>query len=108
MNREGENNYDPCSDLNTNLVVSCEGSIFFFTALTPAAGQWSSENVQPDAQWLGQALVVEHRYGAELAAAMRKALWQRSGGPRVCDLPSAGSQPGSNLLGRGPGSQFVQ
>ena len=68
-----ENNYDPCSDLNTNLVVSCEGSIFFFTALTPAAGQWNSENVQPDAQWLGQALVVEHRYGAELAAAMRKA-----------------------------------
>ncbi len=56
-----------------DVYVSCEGSIFLFTPLTPAAEQWIAENVQPDAQWFGNALVVEWRYAAELAAAMRKA-----------------------------------
>jgi len=44
-----------------------------FEPLTVAAKQWIAENVQPDAQWFGNALAVEWRYAAELAAAMREA-----------------------------------
>jgi len=40
--------------------------------LSLAADQWIAEHVHADAQWLGNALVVEWRYEAELAAAMRK------------------------------------
>ena len=54
-----------------DVFVSCEGSIFLFTPLTVAAKQWIDENVQPDAQWFGNALAVEWRFTAELAAAMR-------------------------------------
>jgi len=56
-----------------DVFVTCEGSIFLFTPLTPRATEWICANVQPNAQWLGNALVVEHRYAAELAAAMRRA-----------------------------------
>jgi len=56
-----------------DVFVSCEGSIFLFTPLTPAAEQWIAEHVQADAQWFGNALVVEFRYSAELAAVMRQA-----------------------------------
>jgi hypothetical protein len=53
--------------------VRNEGTVFLFTPLTPAAKQWIAENVQPDAQWFGNALVVECRYAAEIAAGMREA-----------------------------------
>jgi len=56
-----------------DVFVSYEGSIFLFCPLTSAAKQWIAENVQPDAQWFGQALVVERKHAAELAAGMRKA-----------------------------------
>ena len=56
-----------------DVYVSCEGSIFLFTPLTPAAEQWISEHVQADAKWFGSALVVEWIYAAELAVAMRQA-----------------------------------
>jgi hypothetical protein len=68
-----ENNYHALSSDNfgTDIVVTCEGTIFLFEPLTAAAKHWIDENVQPDAQWFGNALVVEWRYAAELAAAMR-------------------------------------
>jgi hypothetical protein len=53
--------------------VRNEGTIVLFTPLTPAARDWICVNVQPNAQWLANALVVEHRYAADLAAAMRQA-----------------------------------
>lgn len=56
-----------------DVFVSCEGSIFLVTPRSLAAKQWIDENVQPGAQWFGNALVVEWRYAAELAAAMRDA-----------------------------------
>jgi len=59
------------SHYGADVFVSCEGSIFLFTPLTLAAKQWIDENVQPDAQRFGNALAVEWRFAAELAAAMR-------------------------------------
>jgi hypothetical protein len=71
--------YGPTSDIvnkvlrDPDVLVSNEGSIFLFQPLTARANVWIAEYVQPDAQWLGEALVVEHRYAVELAAAMRDA-----------------------------------
>jgi hypothetical protein len=53
--------------------VRNEGSLFLFCPLTPRAKQWICANVQPNAQWFGESLVVEHRYAADLAAAIREA-----------------------------------
>lgn len=58
-------------DVLPDIFVRCEGSLFLFEPLTNAAKQWIDENVQTDSQWFGNALVVEWRYAAELAAAMR-------------------------------------
>jgi len=46
---------------------------FAMWADLPLPEQWITEHVQADAQWFGNALVVEFRYSAELAAAMRQA-----------------------------------
>jgi hypothetical protein len=64
---------DVASELLADVFVRYEGTIFLFEPLTVAAKQWIDENVQPNAQWFGNALVVEHRYAAGLAAAMREA-----------------------------------
>jgi hypothetical protein len=53
--------------------VRNEGTIVLFTPIMPRAKQWIAGNVQPDAQWLGDALVVEHRYAVDIATAMREA-----------------------------------
>jgi hypothetical protein len=50
--------------------VENHSSIFLFRMNTSAAQQWVSENVQEDAQFFGDALVVEWRYARDLAAAM--------------------------------------
>lgn len=83
MNLEDDNDnyYGPCSDIvnrvtgkvDVGVLVRNEGSIYLFQPLTPRAKEWIAKNVQPDAQWFGNALVVEHRYAAGLAAAMREA-----------------------------------
>jgi hypothetical protein len=71
--------YGPTSDTvskvlrDPDVLVRNEGSIFLFQPLTSRAKRWIAENVQPDTQWFGDALVVEHRYAVELAAAMRHA-----------------------------------
>jgi hypothetical protein len=51
-----------------DIFVRCEGTIFLFEPLTVAAKRWIAENVQTDAQWFGNALVVEWRFAGELAA----------------------------------------
>jgi len=69
--------FGPTSDVVNkvlpDVLVRCEGSIFLFTPLTLAATNWICANVQPNAQWFANALVVEHRYAADLAAAMSEA-----------------------------------
>ena len=56
-----------------DVLVSDEGTLFLFCPLTPRAKQWIDANVQSDATWFGNALVVEHRYAWELGKGMRDA-----------------------------------
>jgi len=53
-----------------DISIENHGSIFLFRLNTQAASDWVSENVQRDAQFFGDALVVEPRYARELASGM--------------------------------------
>jgi hypothetical protein len=53
-----------------DVLVRDAGTLFLFCPLTPRAKAWIAEYVQPDAQWFGNALVVEHRYALPLAEGM--------------------------------------
>jgi squalene cyclase len=44
-----------------------------FCPLTSRGKQWIEEHVQPDAQWFGSALVVEHRFAWGLAQGLKDA-----------------------------------
>jgi hypothetical protein len=54
-----------------DVLVCNEGTVFLFCPLTPRAKEWIDEHVQSDAQWFGNALVVEHRYASGLAHGMK-------------------------------------
>jgi len=54
-----------------DVLVRNEGTVFLFFPLTPQAKEWIDEHVQFDAQWFGNALVVEHRYAWGLAQVMK-------------------------------------
>jgi hypothetical protein len=56
-----------------DVLVRNEGTLFLFCPLTPAAKEWVKQHVQADAQWFGNALVVEHRYALGLAHGMKDA-----------------------------------
>ena len=43
-----------------------EGSIFLLQPLTPAAVSWVEENLPEDRMTFGSAIVVEHRYIADI------------------------------------------
>jgi len=59
---------------NTPDVLVCnEGTVFLFCPLTHRSKAWIDEFVQPDAQWFGNALVVEHRFAWGLAQGMKDA-----------------------------------
>ena len=58
--------------MNLDISIENHGTLFLFRMNTPAAAEWVSQNVQEDAQFFGDALVVEHRYAADLAAGMRE------------------------------------
>src|SRR5438094_7061106 len=49
-----------------DVLVRNEGTVFLFCPLTSRGKQWIEEHVQPDAQWFGSALVVEHRFASWL------------------------------------------
>ena len=53
------------SDLDYTLTN--QGSIYLLQPHTPQASAHIHGHVQSDAQWLGDALVVEHRYALDLA-----------------------------------------
>lgn len=55
-------------------LVENHGTIFLFRPQTERARRWLVEHVQADAQYYGGALVVEHRYAAELAEGMGQEL----------------------------------
>lgn len=46
----------------TDFTVSGGGSIYLLQPHTPAAREWVSEHLPADAQRLGTAIAVEHRY----------------------------------------------
>jgi hypothetical protein len=51
--------------------IENHGSIVLFRMNTPEASAWVSENVESDALFFGDALVVEHRYAQDLASGMQ-------------------------------------
>jgi len=54
-----------------DVLVHNEDTIFLFDQFTSRAKEWIEDNVQPDAQWFGTTLVVEHRYASGLAQGMK-------------------------------------
>lgn len=50
------------------------GSIVLVRPLTDAAREWIEENVEIDAQWLGESLAVERRYARAILLALRDEL----------------------------------
>jgi len=55
--------------MNPDISIENHGTIFLFRLNTQAATEWVEEHVQSDAQFFGDALVVEHRYARDLATA---------------------------------------
>jgi len=56
-----------------DLLVRNEGTLFLFCPLTAGAKSWIDAHLQPDAQWFGNALVVEHRFAWGLAMGIKDA-----------------------------------
>ena len=56
-----------------DVLVRNEGTVFLFCPLTSRGKQWIEEHVQPDAQWFGSTLVVEHRFAWGLAQELKDA-----------------------------------
>ena len=48
------------------LIVRNEGSIFLLVAVTTAGEEWIAEHIPEDAMTYGKAIVVEHRYIADI------------------------------------------
>jgi len=59
--------------ITPDVLVCNEGTVFLFCPLTHRSKAWIDEFVQPDAQWFGNALVVEHRFAWGLAQGMKDA-----------------------------------
>ena len=57
--------------MQTDFKVENHGTIFLFTPTNGAALEHLRENVSEESQWLGDSLAVEHRYAADLVAALR-------------------------------------
>jgi hypothetical protein len=51
-----------------DLEIQNEGTLFLVHPRTDTGARWIGENVQEDAQFFGQALVVEHRYISDLVS----------------------------------------
>ena len=67
MHNEATSQPDPQPDV----LVANAGTVFTFCPLTAAAKIWIEENVASEPyQWLGDVLVVDHRYGWGLAEGM--------------------------------------
>ncbi len=55
----------------TDFEIENHGSLFLVRPTNPEAEQHLRDNVGEEAQWLGNALAVEHRYIADLAQALQ-------------------------------------
>jgi hypothetical protein len=54
------------SNTPPDFVVENHGTIFLLQPLTPAANSWIEENLPEDRMTFGNAVVVEHRYIADI------------------------------------------
>jgi len=52
----------PSEQVGSDFFVENHGSVFLLRPVTPAASDWISEHIPDDAQFFGDAIVVEHRY----------------------------------------------
>ena len=50
-----------------DFLIENHSSIYLFRPLTQAAREWLDETAPDDAQFFGEALVVEHRYAENVA-----------------------------------------
>jgi hypothetical protein len=57
--------------VSPDVLVYNEGTVFLLNPLTSRPKEWIDDNVQPDAQWFGTTLVVEHRFAWALAQGMK-------------------------------------
>jgi hypothetical protein len=53
---------------NGDFEVQNEGTIYLLRPLTPAARAWVAVHISDDAQYFGDAVVVEHRYIRDIVA----------------------------------------
>ena len=51
--------------------VSGGGTVYLLRPLTDAAREWVAEHIPEDAQYLGDAVAVEHRYIADIVSGIR-------------------------------------
>lgn len=57
----------------TDVTVYIEGNLMVFTCLTPAAKDWTRDNVSLEPwQWLGNGYAVDQHYANDLADGMRE------------------------------------
>ncbi len=49
-----------------DLLVQGGGSVYLVRPTSPLGVAWIDEHISPDATWFGGAVVVEHRYVADL------------------------------------------
>jgi len=56
----------PTRGNEADFLLCDEGSIFLLQPLTPAAVSWVEENLPEDRMTFGSAIVVEHRYIADI------------------------------------------
>lgn len=52
--------------MTVDFKVRNEGSIFLLQPITEAANDWVNDHIPKDAQFLGTAVAVEHRYIANI------------------------------------------
>lgn len=52
--------------------VENHGSIFLLQPMTPEADAWVGEHIPEDAQYLGTAVAVEHRFIADIVAGIQR------------------------------------
>ena len=53
-----------------DVLVADASSLILFTPVTPAGKEWIENHLPEDARWLGNAVVVEHRYAPDIATGM--------------------------------------
>jgi hypothetical protein len=56
----------PTEQTGPDFFVENHGSIFLLRPVTPSASVWISDHIPDDAQMFGEAIVVEHRYIADI------------------------------------------